>query len=226
MHHCLCLRFSPLFHGRLIYMSNSNNIWNAVRCMGYPNNSYSFIDPSDNASNTAIIQLLNLDAGNHYLVLYPNNGIIRKIYAGYIGSKLKENSLEILFFTYYDSPDKVREVLTKHGLDVRNYEKTSLTIVDHAAEFKGDSSGLNGFANKIQDYRKNQKNNLVVIADMSIYTHVKYTEDILNLEKSLPNASGNWKQLCLYHQMDFDRMFTVKQKQSIFDYHKDKTIVI
>ena len=93
---------------------------------------------------------------------------MRKIYAGYIGSKLKENYVEILFFTYYDSPDKVRELLTKHGLDVRNYEKTNLTIVDHATELKGDSSGLNSFANKIQNYRKNQKNNLVVIADMSI----------------------------------------------------------
>jgi hypothetical protein len=194
--------------------------------MEYPNSSYSFIDPSDNASNNAIIQLLNLDAGYHYLLLYPNISIIRKIYAGYLGSKLKENHVEILFFTYYDSPDKVREVLTKHGLNVRNYEKTNLTLVDYGIELKGDSSRVNGFANKIQNYRKNQKNDLIVIADMSIYNHVKCIDDLLKFEETFPNATGNWKQLCLYHQLDFDRMFTDKQKQSIYDYHKDKTIII
>jgi len=86
--------------------------------------------------------------------------------------------------------------------------------------------GLKEFINKIQAYNKDKK--LVVIADMSLYNHFKNINDLLKYERLSDDGYGNqnWKQLFLYHKLDFDLMFTDEQKQKIFDYHKDKVIVI
>jgi hypothetical protein len=35
-----------------------------------------------------------------------------------------------------------------------------------------------------------------------------------------------WKELCLYHQLDFNLMFSEEQKQKVFDFHKDRAFVI
>lgn len=196
------------------------------------NNLYSF----NNSSNNIAVQLLNLPLGYHYLILYPNIETIRKIYAEYIGIQIKEYNVEILFLPYYDTTDKVRQVLTTNGLDVSNHEKnSSLTLIDFGAVVDNPylgipaAFGLKEFINKIQTYRKNKKKNLVIIADMSLYGHFNNnTNDLLKYEKLLHSGYGmlNWKQLCLYHKLDFNRMFTEEQKQQIIDYHKDKVINI
>ena len=192
---------------------------------------YSFNETSNNIA----LQLLSLPLGYHYLLLYHNIETIRKIYAEYIGIQIKEYNVEILFLPYYDTTDKVRQVLTRNGLDVSNYEKNnSLTLIDFGAVVDNPylgipaAFGLKEFINKIQTYRKNKKKNLVIIADMSLYSHHNNTNDLLEYEKLLHSGYGivNWKQLCLYHKLDFNRMFTDEQKQQIVDYHKDKVINI
>jgi len=100
----------------------------------------------------------------------------------------------------------VREVLITHGLDVRNYERNGLTLVDHAAEIKNGSLTLNDFADKIQNYRQNQKNKLFVIADMSIHNHFNDTKNLLSLEKSLP---CRFKSETGLKCMKFDYIFNI-----------------
>jgi hypothetical protein len=195
-------------------------------------NVYSFNDSSNNIA----VQLLNLPLGYHYLILYPNNETIRNIYAEYIGIQIIEYNAEILFLPYYDTTDKVRQVLKTNGLDVSNYEKNnSLTLIDFGVVVDNPylgipaAFGLKEFINKIQTYRKNKKKNLVIIADMSLYSHFdNNVNELLKYEKLLHGGYGilNWKQLCLYHKLDFNRMFIDEQKQQILDYHKDKVIII
>jgi hypothetical protein len=189
---------------------------------------YTFNDSSDGV----IVKLLKLPLGYHSLILYPNIETIRKIYAEYINLMIEENNVAILFLPYYDTTDKVRQELMAKGLNVRKYERNnSFTLIDFAKVVDNPylgipaAYGLKEFINKIQAYNKNK--NLVVIADMSLYNHFKNINDLLKYETLSYYGYGNqnWRQLCLYHKVDFHLMFTDEQKQKIFDYHKDIIVI-
>lgn len=178
-------------------------------------------------------QLLKLPLGHHYLILYPNINAIRKVYSEYINVAIKENNVAILFLPYYDTTDNARNELITKGLDVKKYERdNSITLIDFAKVVDNPylgipaAFGLKEFINKIQTYHKNK--NLIVIADMSLYYHSKHINDLLRFE-SIPHdvySRENWKQLCLYHRLDFDLMFTHEQKRRIIDCHKGKIITV
>lgn len=198
--------------------------------MAHPNDGY---NRYNDVSDDLVLRLLKLPVGYHYLILYPNIETMRKLYAEYILSMIEENNVAILFLPYYDTTNKVRQELTTKGLDVRKYEQTnSLILLDFTKVVDNPylgiptAFGLKEFINKTQAFHKNKK--LVVIADMSLYNHSKNINDFLKFESLPHEAYGdqNWNQLCLYHKLDFDLMFTDEQKQKILDYHKDKVIEI
>jgi hypothetical protein len=197
----------------------------------YPKDLYSSINE---VSNNLILELLKLPIGYHSVILYPNIETIRKVYAEYIHLLIGEdNNVAILFLPYYDTTDNVRQELLTKGLDVRKYERNnSLILIDFAKVVDNPylglpaAFGLKEFINKIQAY--NNGKNLVVIADMSLYNHSKNIDELLKYERLSDDGycNQNWRQLCLYHKLDFHLMFTDEQKEKIFDYHKDKVIVI
>jgi MEDS: MEthanogen/methylotroph, DcmR Sensory domain len=197
----------------------------------YPKDLYSSINE---VSNNLILELLKLPIGHHSVILYPNIETIRKVYAEYIHLLIGEdNNVAILFLPYYDTTDNVRQELLTKGLDVRKYERNnSLILIDFAKVVDNPylglpaAFGLKEFINKIQAYNKGK--NLVVIADMSLYNHSKNIDELLKYERLSDDGYCNqsWRQLCLYHKLDFHLMFTDEQKEKIFDYHKDKVIVI
>jgi hypothetical protein len=190
---------------------------------------YTFNDSSEDVT----YRILKLPLGYHYLILYPNIETIRKIYSEYIRLMIDENNTAILFLPYYDTTDKVRHELIARGLDVRKYEqKNSLILMDFEKVVDNPyigmpaAFGLKEFIDKIQSYNKDKS--LVIIADMSFYNHNKKINDLLRYESLSHVGYGNhnWEQLCLYHKVDFDLMFTNEQKQTILEYHKNKVIVI
>lgn len=196
--------------------------------MHHPNdNHYSF----NGISSDLIVRLLKLPLGYHSLIVYPNIETIRDIYAEYIHLMIQEKNVAILFLPYYDTTDKVRQELMTKGLDARKYERNnSLILIDFTKVVDNPylglpaAFGLKEFINKIQAYNKNKE--IVVIADMSLYNHTKNINDLLKYERLSDDGycNQNWRQLCLYHKLDFHLMFTDEQKQKIFDYHKDKVI--
>ena len=198
--------------------------------MENPNDAYRRLN---DISNDVILKLIKFPLAYHCLILYPNIETIRKIYAEYIHLMIVENNVAILVLPYYDTTDKVRQELMMNGLDVRKFERrNSLTLIDFTKVVDNPylgmpaAFGLKEFINKIQAYNKNK--NLIVIADMSLYNHSKNIDGLLKYERLSDDGYGNqnWRQLCLYHKLDFHLMFTDEQKQKIFDYHKDKVIVI
>ena len=199
-------------------------------CM-YPNYDYNSFNDT---YNDLIIQLRKLPLGYHSLVVYPNIETLREIYAEYIRLLIEEdNNAAILFLPYYDTTDKVRQELSTKGLEVRKFEQSnSLTLIDFTKVVDNPylglpaAFGLREFINKIQAYNKDK--NLVVIADMSLYNHSNNIDDLLRYERLSDDGYGKQylRQLCLYHKLEFHLMFTDEQKQKVFDYHKDKVIVL
>ena len=201
--------------------------------MHHPNDNYNGFNDISNDSNDLIVQLLKLPIGYHSLIVYPNIETIREIYAEYIHLMIEEKNVAILFLPYYDTTDNVRQELVRKGLDGRKYERNnSLILIDFTKVVDNPylglpaAFGLEEFINKIQVYNKNKE--LVVITDMSLYNHCKNITDLLKYESLSDDdyCNQNWRQLCLYHKLDFHLMFTEEQRQKIFEYHKDKVIVI
>lgn len=129
---------------------------------------------------------------HHYLVLYPNIETLRKVYANYIELQLEEQDSVILFLPYYDTTDKLREILITKEVDVSRHERSGLLvlldfdkIIDNPYLGVPAAFGLKEFVNKVQS-RITDKS-LIVIADMSIHNHLDKVEDLLDCEK-LPHT--------------------------------------
>jgi hypothetical protein len=178
--------------------------------------------------------LVRVPIGHHYLILYSSLDMMRKVYSKYVKGQIENapNSV-ILLLPYYDSTDKVREVLDSMGINVKENERRgALIIVDIEnvitnPYFKGpDIERLRGFTKELEN--KYNDKTIFVIADMSVFHHVKKASELLEYERILHKdlKVEKWKELCFYNERDFDIMFTKEQTEELLGYHKDRVITI
>jgi hypothetical protein len=185
----------------------------------------------NNPSNIAF-KLMEAPSDNHYLVIYPNLTAARSMYGDFIKIQIEQGNVVILFLPFFETTDKVRELLIIEGVDVFTHEiNGSLILLDFGRIVDNPylgippAFGLKEFVNKIQS-RVGRKT-LVVIADMSIYKHMNKVEDLLEYERAHSDSeTQQWKELCLYHKADFDSMFTESQKRKILEYHNGRTFLV
>lgn len=179
------------------------------------------------------IQLVNAPLQYHYLIIYPNLVAAQNVYSNFIKIQIEQRDTSILFLPFFDTTDKVRELLIDKGVDVTRYERNgNLILLDFGKIINNPylgipaAFGLKEFINKIQS-RIGEKN-LVVIADMSIYKHLNKVQELIEYERLALTELKNqqWKELCLYHKSSFDLMFTATQKQAILEYHKGRTFMV
>jgi DcmR-like sensory protein len=178
--------------------------------------------------------LVRVPIGHHYLILYSSLDMMRKVYSKYVKGQIENapNSV-ILLLPYYDSTDKVREVLDSMGINVKENERRgALIIVDIEnvitnPYFKGpDIERLRCFTKELEN--KYNDKTIFVIADMSVFHHVKKASELLEYERTLHKdlKVEKWKELCFYNERDFDIMFTKEQTEELLGYHKDRVITI
>ena len=75
-------------------------------------------------------QLLHVPTGHHYLILYPDLETMRKVYANYLKRQLEvQPDSVVLFLSYYDTTDNVRDVLSSKGISVKEREKEGSMII-------------------------------------------------------------------------------------------------
>ena len=179
-------------------------------------------------------QLLHVPIGHHYLILYPDLETMRKVYASYIKRQLEEqpNSV-VLFLSYYDTTDNVRLVLSLKGVLVKEREKNgSMIILDimnvlHNPYFQvPDIEKLRELAMKTE--KQFGDKTIFIIADMSVFNHIKKASEVLEYEKTLHKdlKIERWKELCFYNKRDFEIMFTEEESKRLMEYHKDKVILM
>jgi len=134
---------------------------------------------------------------------------------------------------YYDSTDKVRELLESMGINVKENERRGTLIIVDIEDvitnpyFKGpDIERLRQFTKELEN--KHNDKTIFVVADMSVFHHVKKASELLEYERTLHKdlKVEKWKELCFYNERDFDMMFTKKQTEELLAYHKDRVITI
>ena len=137
----------------------------------------------------------------------------------------------ILLLPYYDTTDKVREILESKNIKARALERQgSLIIIDIMKVISNQSfdvpdiERLRALIIKLENQYPNKT--IFVIADMSAFYHLSMANELVEYEKSLHRdiKVEKWKELCLYHERDFNLMFTKKEAEELFESHKDKVI--
>jgi DcmR-like sensory protein len=176
----------------------------------------------------------HIEVGHHYLILYPDSQKLHEVYSDYIQCQIQEepNSI-ILVLPYFDTTEKVGEILESNGVDVAEREKQgSLVIVDivkviNSSYFElTNVQRLEGFTKQIES--NHQGKTILVVADMSVFNHLKKSKELLEYERTLHKdlRVRKWKELCFYHEHDFRAMFTEEEVNELLDYHKDRVITV
>jgi hypothetical protein len=179
-------------------------------------------------------RLLRVPPGHHYLILYPDIETMRKVYASYIKRQLEEQPESVvLFLSYYDTTDSVRNVLSSKGIRVKEREQTgSMIILDIMKVLDNPYFQVPDIEKLRELARKTEKQfgdkTIFIIADMSVFNHTKKASEILEYEKTLHKdlKVERWKELCLYNKRDFETMFTKDESNTLMEYHKDKVILM
>jgi hypothetical protein len=125
----------------------------------------------------------------------------------------------------------IRRLYQIQKVPVKKIERQgSLVLIDIEKVIRSQSFGvpdierLTALITKLENQYPNKT--IFVIADMSVFHHLKKAKDLLDYEKSLHQdiKVEKWKELCLYHERDFRLMFTEKEADELLEYHKDKVI--
>ena len=179
-------------------------------------------------------QLLRVPVGHHCLVLYSNIATLRNIYSTYAKRQIEEQPDSILLLlSYYDTIDNVRNNLNQKGIRVKELERNgSIIILDIAKTIDNpyfevpDVERLRELAKKLVNQFEDKT--VIIIADMSVFHHIKRASQLLEYEKNLHKdlKVERWKEICLYHKRDFQNMFTEEESNELTEYHKDMIIRI
>ncbi|MGB8158945.1 MAG: MEDS domain-containing protein [Nitrososphaeraceae archaeon] len=159
---------------------------------------------------------------------------MRKVYASYVKKQLEEQpDSVVLFLSYYDTTDNVRDVLSSHGVPVKEHEKNGTMIILDIGKVLHNPFFQVPNIEKLRELAKKTEKQfgdktIFVIADMSVFNHTKKASEILEYEKTLHKELKveRWKELCLYNKRDFETMFTKDEANTLMEYHKDKVILM
>jgi hypothetical protein len=157
---------------------------------------------------------------------------MRRVYSSYVKGQIEiEPESVIVLLPYYETTDKAREILESKFIKARELERQgSLVIIDIEKVIRNQSFSvpdierLRALIIKLENQYPDKT--VFVIADMSVFHHLKKANELIEYEKSLHKdiKVEKWKELCLYNERDFNLMFTKKEADELLEFHKDKVI--
>ena len=170
--------------------------------------------------NDALDQVIQAEYGAHYIIIYPDLSALREMYSNYVQNQIKENNEIILINSFYETTDSVKQILSKNGVNVSEYEKEKgLVIIDSLKQYFGAQPDMLFKRNLVNYAKQIVKNGLSIIGDIGAYPHKSKYNDLVDYELSLPTKYDvAMKGFCLYHQKDFNK-FSDEQKQKLIEHH-------
>ena len=192
--------------------------------------------------------LLDIPAGSHTLLVYPDLATLREVYAKYVSMNFHNSSELLVILPYYETVESVKNNLMNGDAHFEKYKKMvhdgSLIIRDCHDILSGDGKSTDyGFKNGDNEVErlgsflkevlfhaeKIGKNTISLWIDTgAFHTSLIEPDSLIEYEKSIPSdfRNSSVKQICLYHQMDFElRLDRVKEKK-ILDFHDKKLLML
>ncbi|MGG6460002.1 MAG: hypothetical protein ACM3JQ_01110 [Candidatus Eiseniibacteriota bacterium] len=221
---------------------------------------HSSVTENNDRKNKGLVDIVRslskTEPGSHQIVVYPELGMLRKIYSNYIHEQLENNEI-VLMLPFYETVDSVKKVLTNfrdknnQKINVAEHlDKGSLLILDGFEAFfnheweidertesdaNGESLANNNHGNIVSlmrimqnQIKKLNKDGMTIILDMGCFFQNGGVEYILRYESSVPQIfkDSNLKQLCIYHQKDFETRFDKPKKAVLLDSHGRSVLML
>jgi hypothetical protein len=192
------------------------------------------------------------EGGSHQIVVYPDLSTFRQIYAHYVHNQL-QNEI-VLMLPFYETAENVKAVLSKFRDDggkkiavAKHVDDGSLLIIDAYEAFfkegkklpKVDSSDIaetsSNHSNIVSLMRimQNQvgrldKEGMTILLDTGCFFQNGSVEYVLMYERSVPRIFDDTgiKQLCMYHQKDFERRLNITEKGKILESHGRSVLML
>jgi hypothetical protein len=175
---------------------------------------------------------LQANYGLHALIVYSDLVVLREFWSFYTKKSIEEKNELVYLAPFYDTVDSVRNILSEGhvSIDVQKYEREekSLIIVDSLEKyFDGDRIGFDkmsvlkthqelvGYASELN------RKGVSVLGDLGVFLFKNQIPSLMNYELALSSADCDTilKDICLYHQGDFERLST-DQKEKVIKHHK------
>jgi KaiC/GvpD/RAD55 family RecA-like ATPase len=166
------------------------------------------------------------------LIRYSDIEAMRRVYSSYVKGQIESQPESIIvLLPYYDTTDKVREVLESKDINVKELERQGyLVIIDIVKVVSSQSfdvpdiERLRALILKLENQYPDKT--IFVIADMSVFHNLNKAKELIEYERTLHKnlKVEKWKELCLYHERDFTLMFNDEEAKELLEYHKDKVI--
>jgi hypothetical protein len=189
--------------------------------------------PADREDESQVSsELVKVPLGHHYLVLYSDIQKLRKLLSYYVKGQIEyhPNSV-IVILPYFDTTEKLREILESQGIDVKENQKSgTLFIVDIETVIR-NASLRGSYVEKLREFIKEieskaEGKTVFVVADMSVFRSLGKARELLDYERQLHKELRveKWKELCFYNQRDFHTMFTKEESEELLEYHNDRVM--
>ena len=191
--------------------------------------------------------------GSHLIMVYPNLEALREIYANYIVEQLRNNEI-VLVLPYYETVENVQTVLTKFqekkgdGVRIDTYlDEGALVLVDAYEAFFGRKQSLDDTSSKDEIHlthgtdnivsllrivqaqaKKLKKDGITILVDLGCFLTNGGADYLLKYEKSIPQTFKDTgiKQLCIYHQRDFENRFSNSAQAILLDQHGRSVLML
>jgi hypothetical protein len=213
-------------------------------------------DRKNKGLNDIVRSLSKTAPGSHQIVVYPELSILREIYSYFIHEQLENNEIVFMlpfYETVEDVKEVLTRFRDKNNRKINvaeHLDAGSLLILDSYEaffnhEWKNDELTENDEANGdilvnnhgnivslmriIQNQTKKlDKDGMTIILDMGCFFQNGGAEYILKYERSIPQIfkDSNFKQLCIYHQKDFETRFDKSKKAVLLDSHGRSVLML
>ena len=209
-------------------------------------------DKKNKGMQEILLSLRKTQPGSHLIVVYPSLQVLREIYANYIMEQLNDNEI-VLLLPYYETVEDVKKVLSRFQVEKGeasiddHIEQGTLLIIDgHEAFFNQKQSmvefeteDVNGSNNgrgnivsllRIMQAQLNRlkKDGITILVDMGCFFANGGVDYLLKYEQSIPQMfkDTSLKQLCIYHQRDFENRFTDFVQAKLLDQHGRSVLML
>ena len=187
------------------------------------------VTPTSGYDEDTFEKLKRAREGSHYIIVYRDLSMLRKIYSQYTKRQIQEKNEIVLILPHYETIDMVRYVLSyMAAIDVKEYEKQdSLLIIDSARAYFGSSIDIISFVKSLVNYADQiGKNGVTVLADMGSFFCYNKLNDLIEYETSLQRTSDiKAKGFCFYKRDDFNWRISRIQRKRLLDHHGRELMV-
>ena len=192
--------------------------------------------------------LMDMPAGSHTLLVYPDLMTLRQVYARYLSMNSHNKSELLVILPYYETVESVKNNLMNDDASLNKYtemvKEGSLIIRDCHDILHGYEESIGNFSNendseteKLNTFmmeilfhaKKIGKKVVSVWVDTgAFHTDKMDSRSLIDYEKRIQPEirSATIKQFCLYHQLDFELRLDRNIERQILDYHDKKILLL